>query len=98
MRKAFLTALLPFALLTAGCERMGETPKTPEQKKAEAIESINREFGLQMRDVTLPKAVYDLPAGQYEITIKAKDGKDKDCIANVIKTTHGQTNVVLNCP
>ncbi|HRJ67228.1 MAG TPA: hypothetical protein PLW48_08835 [Alphaproteobacteria bacterium] len=98
MRKAFLTALLPFALMTSGCDGMAEAPKTPEQKKAEAIEQINREFGLQVRDVTLPKAFYDLPAGQYEVTIKGKDGQDKDCIANVIQTTHGRTNVILNCP
>ena len=99
MKKAFLaTVLLPAAMLLGGCEGAAEQPKTPEQKKAEAIEAINREFGLQVRDVTLPKAFNDLPAGQYEVTIKGKDGKDKECIANVIKTTHGHSNVILNCP
>ena len=99
MKKAFLaTVLLPAAMLLGGCEGAMEQPKTPEQKKAEAIEAINREFGMQVRDVTLPKAFNDLPAGQYEVTIKGKDGKDKECIANVIKTTHGHSNVILNCP
>lgn len=99
MKKAFLaTVALPLVMLTAGCADMMKPPQTPEQKKAEAIEAINREFGLQVRDVTLPKAFYDLPAGQYEVTIKDKDGNEKDCIANVVKTTHGHNNVVLNCP
>lgn len=99
MKKAFLaTVVLPATMLLTACEGAMEAPKTPEQQKAEAIEKINREFGLQIRDVTLPKGVYDLPAGQYEVTIKGKDGKDKECIANVIKTTHGHSNVILNCP
>lgn len=98
MKKAFLTALVPLAMLTAGCDNLQQAPQTPEQKKAEAIEAINREFGLQVRDVTLPKAINDLPAGQYEVTIKGKDGKDKECIANVVKTTHGHSNVILVCP
>lgn len=99
MKKAFLaTVALPLVMLTAGCGDMMQPPKTPEQKKAETIEALNRDFGLQVRDVTLPKAFYDLPAGQYEVTVKGKDGKDKDCIANVVKTTHGHTNVILNCP
>lgn len=98
MKKAFLaTVLLPLTLMTTGCGDMIQQPQTPEQKKAEAIEAINREFGLQVRDVTLPKAFYDLPAGQYEVTVQTRDG-EKDCIANVIKTTHGHTNVILNCP
>lgn len=99
VKKAFLTTvLLPAAMMIAGCEGMAEQPKTPEQKKADAIEAINREFGMQVRDITVPKAMYDLPAGQYEITIKGKDGKEKECIANVVKTTHGHSNVILNCP
>jgi hypothetical protein len=99
MKKAFLaTVALPLAMLATGCGDMMQPPKTPEQKKADAIETLNREFGLQVRDVTLPKAFYDLPSGQYEVTIKDKDGHEKPCIANVVKTTHGHTNVILNCP
>jgi hypothetical protein len=99
MKKAFLaTVALPLVMLTAGCADMTSPPHPPEQKTADAIEAINREFGLQVRDVTLPKAFHDLPAGQYEVTIKDKNGNEKECIANVVKTTHARTNVILNCP
>lgn len=99
MKKAFLaTVALPLAMLTSGCGDMLQAPKTPEQRKAETIEQINREFGMQVRDITLPESFKNLPAGQYEVTIKDKDGNDKECIANVVKTTHAHTNIILNCP
>lgn len=98
MKKAFLaTVALPLAMALGGCENMLKPPQTPEQKKTETIERLNREFGLQIRDITVPEGLNDLPKGQYQVKIKTSDG-EKDCVANVITTTHGHKNVILNCP
>jgi hypothetical protein len=98
MKKAFLaTVALPLVMLATGCAEMADRHKTPDQRKAETIEQLNSEFGMNVKEITLPKAMYDLPAGSYEVTIKTKDG-EKDCIANVVKTTHHHTNVILSCP
>lgn len=98
MKKAFLaTVAIPMALAMGGCSEMMERHKTPEERKADAIEVLNTEFGMNVKEITIPKAMYDLPAGSYEVTIKTANG-EKDCIANVVKTTHHHTNVILNCP
>lgn len=97
MKKAFLaTVALPLAMLATGCSEMAERHKPQDQRKAETIELLQREYGMNVKEITIPKEMYDLPKGAYEVTVKTADG-EKDCIANVVKTTHGHTNVILNC-
>lgn len=96
MRKAFLaTVALPLALL-AGCGEFEERHKSEDQRKAETIELLQREYGMNVKEITIPKEMYDLPQGAYEVSLKTAEG-EKDCIANVVKTTHGHKNVILNC-
>jgi|GEM_PF-1352332 hypothetical protein len=98
MKKAFLaTVALPLAMLTTGCGEMPERPVNRlDKQKAETLELLQREYGMNVKEITIPKEMYDLPKGAYEVTIQTSEGK-KDCIANVVKTTHGHTNVILNC-
>lgn len=97
MKKAFLaTVAIPLVFALTGCEEMAERHKPADQRKADTIELLNTEFGMNVKEITIPKAMYDLPKGSYEVKIKTADG-EKDCIANVVKTTHGHTNVILNC-
>jgi len=97
MRKAFLaTVALPLAMLVTGCGEMAERHNPEDQRKAETIELLQREYGMNVKEITIPKEMYDLPKGAYEVTVKTAAG-EKDCIANVVKTTHGHTNVILNC-
>ncbi len=97
MKKAFLaTIAVPLVMALGGCGEMEQRHKPEDQRKAETIELLNSEFGMNVREITIPKAFYDLPKGSYEVKIKTAEG-EKDCIANVVKTTHGHTNVILNC-
>lgn len=98
MRKAFLaTVALPLAMLATGCGEFEERHKPEDQRKGETIELLQREYGMNVKEITIPKEMYDLPQGAYEVSIKTANGETKDCIANVVKTTHARTNVILNC-
>jgi hypothetical protein len=75
-----------------------EKRMTPQQRHAqeqrEILGSIAPEFNL--RRIDIPAQLYQLDRGSYEITLQGEDGPRR-CIANVVSTTHGAKNVVLDC-
>ena len=65
------------------------------EKQEQILESI-RSKGIEIGKINLPAEFSQLSQGSYEVTITSENGT-RDCIANVIKTTHGRTNITLNC-
>ena len=94
---AAATVLLSGALALTGCD--GTLTQTPEEKREtkqeQRLEAI-RDQGIEINKINLPEEFYELSKGSYEVKIQTKDGT-KDCIANVTRTTHGHTNVTLDC-
>ena len=78
---------------TAEEKNMSWQERHAQEQKA-LIESIAPEFNL--RRIDIPAQIYQLDRGSYEITLPGEGGPRR-CIANVVATTHGAKNVVLNC-
>jgi hypothetical protein len=94
---AATAVILTGAFALSGCD--GTLTQTPEDKREakqeQRLESI-RGQGIEINKIDLPEEFYQLSKGTYEVKIQTKDGI-KDCIANVTRTTHGHTNVTLDC-
>jgi hypothetical protein len=90
LRKLMATAVLASPFLLLGC---ADAEDSADQQEKEL--SVLKEWNIKA--IELPSELYDLPKGSYEITVNV-GGEEKDCIANLLKTTHGRSNVVLtNC-
>ena len=61
----------------------------------EAIESLG-EKGWTVSPVEIPEEFNALSKGVYEVTMPTEDGP-RDCVATVIRTTHGIKNTVFAC-
>ncbi|MBU0801053.1 MAG: hypothetical protein KKA05_08615 [Alphaproteobacteria bacterium] len=84
------------ALVFSGADKEHETVADRlAREQAEAAAQIAPAFNLKR--IELPDNLRQLERGAYEITVQGENGP-RDCIANVILTTHGARNVVLTCP
>ena len=92
------TAAIALTLLFAGCT--GAPSETYEERhdreQQELIEDL-REQGFDVQEIEIPEEMYDLDKGTYEVHFTNDEGEEMDCTANVIKTTHGATNIILQC-
>lgn len=92
------SAVLALTLVFAGCT--GAPSETYEERhdreQQELIEDL-REQGFDVQEIEIPEEMYGLDKGTYEVHFTNDEGEDVDCTANVIKTTHGATNIILQC-
>ncbi|MCB9996608.1 MAG: hypothetical protein H6869_09250 [Rhodospirillales bacterium] len=100
LQKIFgVSALLASAVAIVGCEgRVSESwLEQLERETAEATDHLQQQ-GISVKAIDLPDAVYGLRKGWYDIVIPQADGSARECVANVVTTTHNIKNVILtNC-
>ena len=98
LQKTFgVCAALIAAAGLAGCGDLGKSyQELQAEKQEEAMEAI-RTSGIDIEKINLPKEFYDLNKGFYELKKFKTPNGERDCIANVVQTTHSYKNVILTC-
>lgn len=100
MRKhsGFLTAsVLALTFVFVGCVDKPETmSERHDREQQELIDELATK-GVDVSKVDFPEELYDLDPGVYDIKFTTKTGEERECTANIIRTTHGHKNLILNC-
>lgn len=90
------------AIFIAASVGQGDSLTPAERQRLDIEHSQNETIdilasqGITVAPIQVPAEFYNLQRGSYEVKIPTESG-ERDCIANVVITTHGRKNVILAC-
>jgi len=95
LQKQFTGVAAVLAIIGLAACNANEAGEQKMTKQEQALSDI-RAAGIEINKIALPPAVMNLEKGSYTATIPTDKGS-RDCIVNVVTTTHNHKNIILDC-